>query len=191
MLVDQLFSIVITRPNLHKHPMDRDIYFDFMELCVSLTTCDDRWTMRRAIHLGILDCILSLIRESRYGKWITQNGLKGLINILNHFEDDIEEKDMAMAQLASTSVSGESGLEILEQLFQEDNEEIVDLVIEILDGHYGYDEEFFCDEDGYPREDRARCNFFEDDTVYGQAEKYAKMYDGGCTVEELKEEEPE
>ena len=42
-------------------------------------------------------------------------------------------------------------MEIIESLFYSDNEEeVVDLVIEILDEHFGYDEDFFCDEDGFP-----------------------------------------
>jgi hypothetical protein len=41
-------------------------------------------------------------------------------------------------------------MEILENLFHEENEEIIDLVIDILDGQFGYDEDFFCDEEGYP-----------------------------------------
>ena len=41
-----------------------------------------------------------------------------------------------------------SGMEILEELYMEENEEIIDLVIEILDSHFGYDEDFFYDEDG-------------------------------------------
>mgnify|MGYP006875018768 CR=1 FL=1 len=105
MLVDQIFSICIKRTDLYKHPMDRDIYFDLMELCLSLSTCEDRWAIRRTIHLGIFDCVLTLSRETRYGKWICQNGLRAILNILNHFEDDPEEKDMAMAQLASTNVN--------------------------------------------------------------------------------------
>jgi len=36
--------------------------------------------------------------------------------------------------------------------FEEENEEIIDIAIEILDVHFGYDEDFFCDSDGVPME---------------------------------------
>ena len=87
-------------------------------------------------------------RGCRYGKHITSQGLRAIISILDSYEEDEDRKDLVMGQLASTEIDHMSGMDILEELYMEENEEIVDLVIEILDSHFGYDEDFFCDSDG-------------------------------------------
>ena len=197
MLVDNLFQNIVLRRHKHGHSIDRNIFYDFSELCLSLAGMEDDWCKDRIIHLGIFNCILEFIRDKRHGAWITSNGLKAIITILDSYEEDPERKDIVMAQLASCEVQGITGLSIIEELYQDENEEITDMVVDILDGHFGYDEEFFCDEDGYPycsRENDFRGNFYEEDVVFKQAERSKNMFhnrdmEGGCTVEEIKEEE--
>ena len=78
--------------------------------------------------------------------------------------------------------------------FEEENEEIIDIAIEILDQHFGYDEDFFCDSDGFPANGETNTKFYKDmmgydgteDGIFQQAEKAQQE---GCTVEEIKEEE--
>ena len=75
-----------------------------------------------------------------------------------------------MTQLASAQAEYMTGMEILEELYMEENEETVDLVIEILDSHFGYDDDFFCESDHDYREIRGDPykNFYTDE-IYEQA----------------------
>lgn len=74
-----------------------------------------------------------------------------------------------MAQLESTQVNGfNSGLDVLEDIYHNDdeNDDIIDLVVEILDGHFGLDEEFFldnefCCDDPECQNTRSRPNPYE------------------------------
>ncbi len=109
--------------------------------------------------MGIFSCILKDIRGNRHGSYITQNGLRCILTILDSYEDDDERKHIVMAQLASTEIDCMSGMEMLEELYMEENEEIIDLVIEILDSHYGYDEDFFYDSDGEFRLDERNKDY--------------------------------
>ena len=79
-----------------------------------------------------------------------REGLKCILNILNALDDDEERKNTVMAFLDSTQVNGfVSGLDVLEEIYNSDdlNEENMDLLVEILDGHFGIDEEFFLNDD--------------------------------------------
>ena len=134
--------------------MDKDIFYDFSELCMSLCSVEDDWCKDRIVHLGIFNCILTFTREIRYGAWIAVRGLRCILTIFDSYEEDPERKDIVMAQFSSTQIHGESGLEIIEQLYQEENEEIIDLSIEILDSHFGYDD------NGHYK------GFYEEDTVF-------------------------
>jgi hypothetical protein len=110
MLVDNIFQNCIHRPELHCHKIDRDCFFDLMNLCENLSRLEGDWCKDRIIHLGIFVVILNLINDAKYGKHITANGLKCIISILSSYEDDPEKKELVMAQLASTEIDGESGM---------------------------------------------------------------------------------
>ena len=54
-------------------------------------------------------------------------------------------------------------MEIIEKMFsEEEHEDIIDLAIEILDNHFGYDESFFCDSDGIPINDPEHDNMYNE-----------------------------
>ena len=104
-----------------------------------------------------------MVNDCRHGKFVTVNGLRACENILSSYGDDPERKEIVLAQLASTMVDGSSGIEILEKMFfEEENEEIIDLAIEILDNHFGYDEDFFCDSDGFPANGETNTKFYRE-----------------------------
>ena len=58
MLVDSIFQNVIHRPELHLHKIERDVYYDFMNLVNSLADLEDTWCKDRIIHLGVFNCII-------------------------------------------------------------------------------------------------------------------------------------
>ena len=97
MLVDNIFQNCVHRPDTHQHKIDRDCFFDLMNLCENLAKLEGDWCKDRIIHLGIFVVILNLINDAKYGKHITANGLKCIIAILNSYEDDPEKKELVMA----------------------------------------------------------------------------------------------
>ena len=95
-----------------------------------------------------------VINESKWGHNITLAGLESIEELLEQY-DCYKEKKNALLEMFNSTQYGmeETGIEIIEQLIFDQNDDVRDKALNILTTHFEYDSSFFYEQDELVKDD--------------------------------------
>ena len=109
---------------------------------------DSDFCQDRIVQIGIVPCLLKLIMDAKWGKNVTFNGLDAIDELLEQYDCYQDKKSQVLNMFQNTLYDlQDTGIEIIEQLIFDENEEVRDKALEVLSKHFEYDSQFFMQDD--------------------------------------------
>lgn len=95
-----------------------------MNLLQYLAYVEDEFCFEKIVELQIVYCTLYLISETRFGKSVTMVGLDIIDHMFQQVVMDAEKIHFLQMQVEEYDARGENGIEILQQMYFDENQDI-------------------------------------------------------------------
>ena len=145
MLVQWIFEVLVFNPKCHTHNVEKDVFWELMNLCRNLIRIEDDFCQDKILDFGVIKILMFMLEDCRFGSFVTLQALETLTELFEMYECYPTARERLQTSVESYKEGSgmQNGIEIIEQLMFEGNGDIQDAATRLLDEHLDYDTTFW------------------------------------------------